>query len=193
VTAWPSPILAEDDLVLRTMTVADAPAMAAVCGAGETGCWSERTPPYDPAEAALILLGWEEGRRTGERLALAVVAAHAAAAVTGPYAAFLGSVVILAGSADRPHEVVDPAAVELACWIRPEARGRGVATRAVTMTASWAASSLGATLVWLECDPQNTASRRVGEKAGFAFGGIRAGHCMRAGKPADCAIYESRA
>ena len=87
----PTPLLGDGEIVLRPMTAADAPAVAATCVAGETGCYSERRPPYGPAEAAMILLEWEKGRQAGERLALAIIAARPSVEVAGPHRGFLGS------------------------------------------------------------------------------------------------------
>jgi RimJ/RimL family protein N-acetyltransferase len=187
---WPTPILDDGEIVLRPMTAADAPAVAATCGAGEQGCWSERRPPYGEAEAAMILLEWEHGRQAGGRLALAIVVARSSVEVGGPHRGFLGSLVAMLGSPERPHDAAVRDTLELAYWLRPAARGRGTAPRAVGLFATWVFNELGVQLLWIETDPANTPSRRVAEKAGFAFTGVLAGHCRRGGRPADCAIYE---
>jgi RimJ/RimL family protein N-acetyltransferase len=187
---WPTPILDDGKIVLRPMTAADAPAVAATCGAGEQGCWSERRPPYGEAEAAMILLEWEHGRQAGERLALAIVAARPSAEVAEAHRGFLGSLVAMLGSPERPHDAAVTDTLELAYWLRPAARGRGTAPRAVGLFATWAFAELGVQRLWIEADPANAPSRRVAEKAGFAFTGVLPGHCRRDGRPADCAVYE---
>lgn len=66
-----------------------------------------------------------------------------------------------------PYSLSDaPDSAELAYWVRPEARGRGLATAALTRLTTLA-HERGFTRLWLEIRPDNTASRRVAERAGF--------------------------
>ena len=57
-------------------------------------------------------------------------------------------------------------------WITREARGRGVATEALKALCRWGVESLGLKRLELVTDPENTASQRVAEKAGFRREGI---------------------
>ena len=50
-------------------------------------------------------------------------------------------------------------------WVKREARGRGVATRAVLLVTHWALTDLGLSLIELLADVRNVASHRVAEKA----------------------------
>jgi ribosomal-protein-alanine N-acetyltransferase len=54
----------------------------------------------------------------------------------------------------------------------PEARGKGLATRAVRLISSWALHDLGLTRVGLLTEPSNLVSQRVAERAGFQREGI---------------------
>ena len=56
-------------------------------------------------------------------------------------------------------------------WIRTSATRRGVATRLVNLLTLWGFDELGLTTIKIEANPKNLASRRVAEKAGFAFVG----------------------
>lgn len=67
---------------------------------------------------------------------------------------------------------VDQGNVQVFYWITREARGRGVATRALDLVAAWALSRLRAPRVQLLVEPENLGSRRVAEKAGFVPEGI---------------------
>jgi RimJ/RimL family protein N-acetyltransferase len=59
-------------------------------------------------------------------------------------------------------------------WLLPEARGQGLATRAVRLIGAWAFRDLGVTEVRLVTDPANVASQRVAERGGYRRnGGIR--------------------
>jgi RimJ/RimL family protein N-acetyltransferase len=57
---------------------------------------------------------------------------------------------------------------EVGYWLEREARGRGVATRALRLVVDWACRELGVRLL-LQADVRNAASRRVAEKAQFHF------------------------
>jgi RimJ/RimL family protein N-acetyltransferase len=57
--------------------------------------------------------------------------------------------------------------VQLGYWVKREARGRGIATRALSLLSRWALQELGAQRVQLVAEPENVASQRVAEKAGF--------------------------
>ena len=57
-------------------------------------------------------------------------------------------------------------------WLLAEARGKGLATRALVLVARWAFAELGLKRVGLMTDPRNKSSRRVAERAGFKKEGI---------------------
>jgi RimJ/RimL family protein N-acetyltransferase len=77
-----------------------------------------------------------------------------------------------------------PASAELAYWVRPEERGRGLAVHALsTLTAL--AHRDGFTRLWLEINPTNTASLRVAERAGYTFEQRLPNHC----RGHDCLIW----
>jgi RimJ/RimL family protein N-acetyltransferase len=76
-----------------------------------------------------------------------------------------------------------PGSAELAYWVRPEQRGRGIAPRAVRALTDWALQG-GLRRVWLEIEPSNTASLRVAERAGFTFEELIPNHCVH-----DCLIW----
>jgi RimJ/RimL family protein N-acetyltransferase len=61
---------------------------------------------------------------------------------------------------------------EVGYWLKREARGRGLATRALRLVTDWAGKELGVRLL-LQADVRNLASRRVAEKARFRYIGDR--------------------
>jgi RimJ/RimL family protein N-acetyltransferase len=68
-------------------------------------------------------------------------------------------------------------------WLRPEGRGRGAATEALRLVSRWAFEALGIERLNLITDPENTASQRVAERAGFVREGVlRAWHPTRTGR-----------
>ncbi len=56
---------------------------------------------------------------------------------------------------------------ELGYWLAPGARGRGAATRAVTLLRDWAHGPLGLQRLVMRIHGDNRASRRVAERAAF--------------------------
>jgi len=57
-------------------------------------------------------------------------------------------------------------------WVAPRVRGRGVATRALILLARWAVTEGGVERLVLTTHPENIASQRVAEKAGFVREGV---------------------
>ncbi len=67
---------------------------------------------------------------------------------------------------------LDQRVAEVGYWLRREARGRGVATSAVRLAASWALERCGMERLQLRADDRNVASQRVAERAGFRREGV---------------------
>ena len=62
---------------------------------------------------------------------------------------------------------------EIGYWVAKDARGKGVATRAVTLLRDWAAQEKGCELVELVIHEDNALSTRVAERTGFLDTGER--------------------
>lgn len=56
---------------------------------------------------------------------------------------------------------------EVSYWVAAAARGRGVATRALTLFSQWSLRTLGLREVWLCAHRDNAASQRAAVKAGY--------------------------
>ncbi len=69
--------------------------------------------------------------------------------------------------------VVHDDTVELSYWVAPAARGQGIASAALATGSFWAANTFGKSALELITHPENVASKRVAEKAGFVATGIR--------------------
>lgn len=63
--------------------------------------------------------------------------------------------------------------VEVGYWVAPHARQRGIALRAVLLVAGHVLAAPGVARLEILCHPDNWASRRVAERAGAQFEGIR--------------------
>jgi RimJ/RimL family protein N-acetyltransferase len=146
------PTLRDGDLLLRPKRPEDADAITAACQDPEIPRWTLVPSPYTRAHA-------EEFIAAGELEAAAGTAASLLA-VDARDGQVLGSFSLM--ELDRA-----PGFGEIGYWVAAEARGRGVATRAVRLLADWARSELGLTRIEVLPHRDNAPSRRVAEKAGF--------------------------
>lgn len=74
-------------------------------------------------------------------------------------------------------------------WLLPEARGKGLATRAVRLTARWALHELGLARLGLFAEPSNLHSQRVAERAGFHREGVLRSWAEIDGRRVDYAVF----
>ena len=83
----------------------------------------------------------------------------------------------------------DEEAAGLAVSVFPEARGRGVASQALRLGASWGLRELCLQRVFAEAAADNQASIRAIEKAGFQREGVLREHCKTHGRRHDCVMF----
>ena len=84
---------------------------------------------------------------------------------------------------------MDMAEGELGYIVAREARGRGVAGRAICLLARWAFEELGLMRLEAWIDVANEPSVRVAERAGFTYEGIRRSVHVKDDKRVDMAVY----
>ncbi|MGC0421781.1 GNAT family N-acetyltransferase [Embleya sp. AB8] len=162
---------------LRTLTTRDAPLVVEATG-GETGpaLWGPRpVGPYSLGEARTALDSWNWLK--DRQISHGVVED--------------GRLVAALGLMSDDH-----GSVELAYWVRPEHRRRGVALRAVRVLTDWVHGNAGMSRLWLETDPDNLASQGLAHKAGYRLEERLPDHCRAwvADDPAhdrwhDCLIW----
>ena len=133
--------LEDGEVALRPLGGEDIPALVAACQDPEIPRWTSVPSPYTEKDARAFL------PRASD--VSAIVAAR-----TGEFLGTIG------------WRWVD-GNVQLGYWVKHDARGRGVATRALRLLSHWAVAELGAARVQLLTEPENRASQRVAEKAGF--------------------------
>jgi RimJ/RimL family protein N-acetyltransferase len=158
--------LEDGEIILRPYTEDDVPALAAALQDDpEIDRWTRIPSPYTKAHAREFIT-------TTDEKAFAIVGRDGGE--------------LLGGIGAR---IYDEGVVEIGYWIRSVARGRGIATRALGLLARWAFEELGAGRVHLTTDPENTASQRVAEKAGFRREGVlRSFHDFK-GRRRDAVMY----
>jgi RimJ/RimL family protein N-acetyltransferase len=156
----------EDDVVrLRPFEEGDVPAIVAACQDPEIPRWTAVPSPYTEADAR----AWLE---SDEEKSFAVVDRASDE---------------LLGSIGVRH--LDGGTGEVGYWVKREARGRGVATRALGLVARWALVDKGLGRFQLRADVANEASQRVAEKAGFVREGVLRSSLVHRGERRDVIMY----
>jgi len=82
-----------------------------------------------------------------------------------------------------------PGTVEIGYWLIPRARGHGFGSRAVDLLARWAVTKAALARVEALVVPDNIASQRVLEKAGFRREGHLRSYLVFERQRADALIY----
>lgn len=168
------PSLPGDGIRLRPWSERDGADYLRGAGDPSSARWSPHTPPSTAADVRRL---FERARRralAGESIGWAVEADG-----------------VLAGSvALRSINRIDCWATA-SYWTLPEARGRGVAPRALGVARAHAFDGLGLHRVQLQHAVANTASCRVAVKAGFALEGTQTGSCLLAGGFVDEHLHAS--
>jgi RimJ/RimL family protein N-acetyltransferase len=134
------------------MRRSDVDAITAACQDPEIPRWTFVPSPYTRADAEAYLARSAEEAAAGKAVNLL--------AVDAGDGRLLGSFSLM--ELDR-----EPGYGEIGYWVAAEARGRGVATRAVRLLADWGREELGLMRIDVLPHRDNAASRRVAEKAGF--------------------------
>ncbi|MFI5532948.1 GNAT family N-acetyltransferase [Kitasatospora sp. NPDC051853] len=154
--ARPQPVLpAPGGLLLRPWQLGDAPAVVTAYQDPAIQHWHVRRAD-SVAEAEEWITDWRGGWTTETEAQWAVVDGDA-----------------LLGRAALKHLQLADGTAEVAYWVAPQARGRGVAPRAVEAMADWAFGTAGFHRLELSHAVGNTASCRVATKTAFPLEGTR--------------------
>lgn len=170
---WPDPPLRDGDLVLRRWRAADLDQLVAACRDPEIVRWTRVPLGYAPADGREFLAAQRERWQAGESLELAAAAAESDAQV-------LGSVALRDLGEGR---------ADLGYWVAPEARGRGIAVRAVRLLAGYGFGTLALERLEILVHPENAASLRVAAAAGFTHEGVLRSHTVIRGRRQDMAVW----
>ena len=146
------------DLRLRTLLPDDAELLVeATRHERAPALWGPRPAgPYSLDDARTALRRWDPARE--ERASYGVLRADQLLAALG---------LMLDG----------PRSAELAYWVRPEQRRRGIGLRSVQALTAWAHRDAGLVRLWLEIEPGNTASLGVARRAGYRWERRLPRHC----------------
>jgi RimJ/RimL family protein N-acetyltransferase len=168
---WPPPSLTDGEIALRLRRESDVPAIAEASHDPETRrrLTDEPLPPDRQRESvARAQEQWQKGS---------------------------GAPFVIADAADdRPIGLVnlqfeDDEVAALAVSVFPDARGRGIAAKALRLVATWGLRELGLQRVFAEAAADNEASIRAIENAGFHREGTLRAHCKTHGQRHDCVMF----
>jgi RimJ/RimL family protein N-acetyltransferase len=169
--APPSEPPGDGTIVLRMRRAEDVPAIVRASHDPDTRRWLD-DPPLS-ADDADALERPQERWRSGRGAPFVIADARTGSA--------LGLVNIRLGD--------DEEVAGLGVSVFPEARGRGIASRALRTAATWALTERRLQRVFAEADVENAASIRAIEKAGFRREGVLRAHCMTQGRRHDCVMF----
>jgi RimJ/RimL family protein N-acetyltransferase len=146
------------DLRLRALVQDDAKLLVEATRHEQArALWGPRPAgPYSLEDAKTALQQWDPAG--GKQVSYGVLGAERLVAAVG---------LMLQG----PHSA------ELAYWVRPEQRRRGIGVRSVQALTAWAHRDGGLARLWLEIDPANTASQKLARRAGYQLEQRLPRHC----------------
>ncbi len=168
------PTLSDDVVTLRPWRPTDAEAVFAACQDPEIPRFVPVPQPYTRADAETFV------RQSREE------------SVVGPSAHFAicdAATGVLLGAISR-HAWAGVPRASIGYWLAPEARGRGIVTRAVRLLVDWTFSTTDFIRIEIYTDVDNLRSGRVAIRAGFESEGVRrAWDLDRGGRQVDAAFY----
>jgi RimJ/RimL family protein N-acetyltransferase len=170
-------ILHADGLLLRPLRSEDADEVFAAAHASrrEIGRWLEWChEDYQRHETVEFLANQPEAWAGGQAYSFGIFDA--------------ATLRFLGGAGLNGFHEAQPFA-NLGYWVRTDATGGGVASRAARRVAEWALPALGLARIEIVAAADNAASRRVAEKAGARFEGVLRNRLVIHGQPADAAMY----
>jgi RimJ/RimL family protein N-acetyltransferase len=168
------PVLADDVIRLEPLGEEHLAGLAALGPDPEIARNTRVPEPWPEGFERTWLELYQQGRRDGTRDGYAVVDAE-----TG---AFLG----IAGVVDIHPDANEG---EIGYALAPEARGRGIATRALRLVTRYALDELGLDRVELRIGADNEGSIRVAEKCGYHREGVFRSLYVKPGRRGDFVIY----
>ena len=146
----PDPALTDGVVSLRPFGEADIEQILAACRDEEIQRFLPIPRPYERSDAEAYVARTKRQWAEGWKAAFAIVPAEDPERVLGAINLAIAESVANSGY-----------------WVAPDARGLGVATRALHLLSTWAMETVGLGVILLEIRPENEASIAVARAAGF--------------------------
>jgi RimJ/RimL family protein N-acetyltransferase len=164
--------LTDGVVALRPWSMDDLPALVDACNDETLHYWLPMIPfPYTDGDGREFISHQPERNTEGS-------------GNVGIFDALTGK--LLGGCGFRALEAER---TEFGYWVAKAERGRGVASRALTLLLRWVVENTGAKRLQLHADVENIASQRVAEKAGFTREGVQRGWLEVRGERRDMVSY----
>jgi RimJ/RimL family protein N-acetyltransferase len=169
--APPDPPLTDGVVTLRAWRDTDVGALTALMDDPEIARWTRAPSPYEERHAIEWLATHSTLIRRRAELPMAIVAAEGGE--------LLGSVALRFPEDGRG---------EFGYLLGRQARGRGVATRALRLYAAWAFEELGIERLEVLVQPDNEPSLALAERVGFKREGLLRSQTVLRGKRVDMVV-----
>jgi len=164
----PAEPLTDGVVTLREWRRSDLPSIVRICQDPQISRFTRVPSPYTEDDAVVFL-----ERHSQAELGFAIVDAADEDEI-------LGAIGLRDDGEERG---------ELGYWVAAEARGRGVASRALRLLSGWALGELGLARVQLVTHVDNPASQKVAERAGFRREGVVRSYMLLKGRRHDAVLY----
>jgi RimJ/RimL family protein N-acetyltransferase len=166
----PDPPLRDDALHLRPWADEDAPEIVRCCSDPLIPRYIPFIPmPYNLSDAEQFI---ERSRTPADELNLAIA---------GHSGELFGAIGVSIKA--------DPDIAETGYWLAPEARGRGLATRALRLLSAWTLREIGVARLQLQTDVENLASQAVATRAGFTREAVLRAYMDNRGTRRDSVMF----
>ena len=153
----PSPPLHSEGIALTPLERRHLDPMEALGYDDDVAAYTFVPVPFDADRAVTWLGRYIQGWRDGSRAGFAIEDEE-----TGEFLGFCALVTL----------DLEGAETEIGYITAPHARGRGVAVAALKLITAWAKDELGMKRIELHINPDNEASMKVAERAGFEREGL---------------------
>ncbi len=159
--------LRDGDISVRAVASGDVEGIHGAISSDESiSRWTRIPWPYSLRHAEEFVAGSDRGWATGSDAPCVIVADDDESILGG-----IGLHRIGAAPTARSSYLPD----EVGYWLAIEARGRGIATRALTIFTRWALVDLGRPFLNLQTKAGNVASQHLASRVGYRFvGSVRA-------------------
>ncbi len=170
----PDPPLADERVLLRPLAEGDVLDVVEGCRDPLVQRFTRVPANYAEADARAFIGGARDRRANGVSLELAIAAATDER---------------LAGVIGLVRDRWDVERAEVGYWVTPQARGAGVASRALALLSRWALDEVGFVRIDLQASVANPGSLRVAERCGYVREGRLRRAWYRGGEREDMVLF----
>jgi RimJ/RimL family protein N-acetyltransferase len=168
-----TPTLTDGVVTLRPWRADDVDALVALCDDPEIVRFTRVPSPYTRDDALMFMAQQVAAEQRGDLVGCAITDA-------ADDARLVGAIDVRRTGEGR---------ASIGYLLAAEARGRGVATRAVRLISRWALPEMELARLEIHARPDNPASQRVAERAGFTREGVLRSYRLDKGERNDRVVF----